>query len=275
MSVQNGFRNNSDHPDHSDDAFETDGDRSGATGGNSGGYTPQDDYIETAQFELADDDERLPWLESDYDDENTGVDTGRLIGFALLSLVGLAIILGAAWYLLRDTPNPDLQPEGTLIAAPQTPVKVRPRDAGGKTFEGTGNVAPTVGEGQSTEGRLSADDAARPSIDLDSADRDSTGPVTAGTAANIDADAAEASPAVASGVGVQVGAYSSRSGANAGWTTLTGQTELLQGLKNRIVQGRVDGSIVYRLQAVVGDASAAERLCNALKADGVACQVKR
>ena len=105
-----------------------------------------DDTFE--ELGLVEDDAALPWLETDYDDEPAGVDTGRIVGFVLLSLVTLALILAAIWYFLRDRADPDLQPEGTTIAAPEGPIRERPEDAGGQTFEGTGNVAPTVGEGQ-------------------------------------------------------------------------------------------------------------------------------
>jgi len=210
-----------------------------------------DDAIETETEELTlvEDDEPLPWLESDYDEEEEGVDTGRLIGFVLLSLVVLGLILAVAWWFLRDRPDPDLIEQGGTIEASEGAIKERPEDAGGKQFEGTGNVAPTVGEGISTEGQLAGSDPTpRPSID---------------TAQN------------SSAVAVQVGAYSTRAGASTAWQTLRGQTEALKGFKNRIVEGEVDGGKVFRLQAMAGDAAAANRLCNALKSDGIACQVKR
>lgn len=242
-------------------------------GSTHNGFGPEDDdyfdadiaveldaSTEAEELHLIDEDEPLPWLESDYDDEeDTGVDTGRLIGFVLLSLVALAAILAAAWYFLRDQPDPDLQPEGSTIEAPAGAVKERPKDAGGKTFEGTGNIAPTVGEGQTTEGRLgagtSASDAPKPSVDTVST----------------------AKPPASTGgsVAVQVGAYSTRESASTAWGTLRGQTAVLNGVSNRIVEGEVDGAKVYRLQALAGSAAAANTLCNALKNDGIACQVKR
>ncbi len=207
---------------------------------------------ESEELTLVEDDEPLPWLESDYDEEDEGVDTGRLVGFILLSLVVLGLILAAAWWFLRDRPDPELVEPGGTIEAPEGPVKERPEDPGGKEFEGTGNVAPSVGEGVSSEGRLTDDgDGPRPSIDT-----------TQGASGG-------------SFVGVQVGAYSSRQSAVQAWSTLSGQTEALKGFRNRIVEGEVDGGKVYRLQAIAGDAAAANRLCNALKADGIACQVKQ
>lgn len=215
-------------------------------------------------LDLVEDDAALPWLETDYDDDPAGVDTGRIVGFVLLSLVTLALILAAIWYFLRDRADPDLQPEGTTIAAPEGPIRERPADAGGQTFEGTGNVAPTVGEGRGTEGRLAADEPPRPSTSSDTpADPAKTAVPT------------ESDRAAVTGVPVQVGAYSTRDGATAAWATLRGQTDALQDFRHRIVEGQVDGGTVYRLQAMAGDASAANRLCDDLKNDGIACQVKR
>ena len=57
---------------------------------------PIDDAIETVEdafssedeeLSLVEDDGPLPWLESDYDDEEEGVDTGRIIGLGLLALL--------------------------------------------------------------------------------------------------------------------------------------------------------------------------------------------
>ncbi|GAA4643189.1 hypothetical protein GCM10023115_11490 [Pontixanthobacter gangjinensis] len=217
-------------------------------------FVEGEDFDEFEQPTLVENDEPLPWLESDYDEEEEGPDTARLLGFSLLGFIALALLFGGAWYFLQDRPDPDLVADGSTIAAPDGPTKERPEDAGGKEFEGTGNVAPTVGEGQTTEGRLAPDSTPKPSIDV------------------VNGGSAEAGST--SGVGVQVGAYSSKAGAQAAWSTVSGQTEALKGFKYRIVEGQVDGGIVYRLQAVAGDASAANRLCTALKSDGIACQVK-
>lgn len=254
MTVQQGCGHNGHGPE-GDDYFEGDDH-----------FEIYDEDATIEELDLVEDDEPLPWLESDYDEEDEGVDTGRLIGFILLSLVALAILLAAAWYFLRDTPDPDLIPEGETIEAPDGPVKERPDDAGGKTFEGTGNVAPSVGQGETVEGTLAGgddDSIPRPSIDA-ATGTDSQNNAGASGAGNI-----------AGSIGVQVGAFSSRDSAVAAWSTLRGQTTALNGFSNRIVEGDVDGGKVYRLQAVAGDEAAANRLCNALKGEGIACQVKR
>lgn len=210
---------------------------------------------EAEELEFADEDEALPWLDSDYEDDEGGYDTGRLVGFALLALLALALLIALIWWLSNRGPDPDLVADGSTIEAPEGPVKERPDDAGGKIHEGTGNVAPGVGQGQTTEGRL-ADETPKPSIDA--------------VSSTDSADQASAS----GGVAVQVGAFSTRESAVAGWNTLRGQTAALQGVKYRVEQGKADIGTVYRLQAIAGDASAANKLCSALKSDGIACQVK-
>jgi hypothetical protein len=79
----------------------------------------------------------------------------------------------------------------------------------------------------------------------------------------------------AGGVGVQVGAYTNKETAEAGWQKLLSRTDKLAGVSHRVVEGKADMGIVYRLQAVAGDAAAASALCRALNADGIDCQVKR
>lgn len=227
-----------------------------------------DDYLDNEQLTLADEDERLPWLESgDEDDEDAGVDTGRVFGLALLALLALAVIIGGIWWFGNRGPDSELVADGSTIEAPEGPYKEKPADPGGKKFEGTGNLAPVVGEGQSREGRI-ADNSPKPGIDAPKpGDRPSAmAPRASGTSA----------PAAASGgVAVQVGAYSSKAAAEAGWQKLQGQTDKLNGVSHRVVEGQADIGTVFRLQAVAGDAAAASRLCSALKGDGVACQVKR
>ncbi len=211
---------------------------------------------EADELSLIDDDERLPWLESgDYDDDDGGVDSSRIIGFALLGLLALVVVLGGIWWFSNRTTDPDLIADGSLIEAPAGPIKERPADPGGKTFAGTGNVAPAVGEGESREGRLASTDVPKPSIEA---------ATTANTVVTPDSG----------GVGVQVGAYSTRETAQKGWDALARQTDAIKGFKYRIVEGKADIGIVYRLQAVAGDTASAKQLCDALKADGLACQVK-
>lgn len=217
---------------------------------------------ETEPFAFAAGDEALPWLEGDGDDDNEGVDTARIVGFALIGLILLAAIVGGIWYASRDRADPELLADGSTIEAPEGPYKQRPEDPGGKVHEGTGDTSFAVAEGQSREGQVAADPVARPSIDRQQAQAPATRPTPTPRAADT------------GGVGVQVAAYSDRQSAERGWNQLVGQYSALSGLRHRVVEGRADIGTVYRLQAVTADVAAANELCNKLKRAGAACQVK-
>lgn len=218
-----------------------------------------------AELALAGDDS-LPWLESDeYDPDEGVVDTARIVGFAAVLLVLLVVAVGGVWWYTNRASGSQIIADGSTIEAPPGPYKERPEDAGGKTFAGTGNVAPGVGEGVSREGVLAETEDAPPAIPApDAAPRPSISTLTSEDAA-----------AKQQGVGVQVGAYGSRANAETGWATLRRQTTLLNDVRYRIVQGQADIGTVYRLQAIADDLASARALCEALKADGLACQVKR
>ena len=228
----------------------------------AGRGTTDEDFIADEQLTLGGEDERLPWLESgEEDDEESGVDTGRIVGFAMFAALALAALVVGIWWFGQRSSEPELVADGSTIEAPVGPYKEKPANPGGKTFEGTGNLAPSVGEGKETEGQIAETNAPVPSIDTP---RPGETPSPAATKA-----------APSGGVAVQVGAYNSKDAAEAGWQRLIGQTDKLSGVSHRVVQGQVDNSTVYRLQAIAGSAAAASGLCAALKGDGVDCQVKR
>jgi cell division septation protein DedD len=219
------------------------------------------DNDDGARLDL-DDDERLPWLESVDDDEaDEGSDTGRMIAFLVGGLIVLAALVGGIWWATHRDSETELLADGSVIPAPAEPYKQAPEDPGGKTFAGTGDTSYAVSEGQSRPPRL-AGEAATPAA-------------TASAPAKAEASPAPTASATPSGVGVQVGAYSSREGAETGWTRLSQQhDDLFSGLKHRIVEGRADIGTVYRLQALADDRAAANALCSRFKAAGVPCQVK-
>ncbi|MBV1689166.1 SPOR domain-containing protein [Novosphingobium sp. G106] len=221
------------------------------------GEEPWDDApLETGRLEFGDD-VRLPWLETDGDEEEYQTyNAGQLVALLILGVLALAVIGGGIWWALSHRKNEAMVADGSVIAAPSQPYKERPKDAGGKTFAGTGDTAFAVSEGQTRPARLGDAPAAKPA-----------------PSPSPSASAAAAEPE-ASGVGVQVAAYSNRSQAEAGWTRLSGQYEALSGLKHRIVEGRADIGTVYRLQVLAGDVAGANALCSKLKAAGLACQVK-
>lgn len=222
---------------------------------------PQDSApdAEAGQLNLGADEERLPWLESGDDYDEPGVDTARIVGLALAGLLFVGIVVGGLWWFTGRTDDSEIVADGSTIAAPEGPIKTRPDDPGGKTFAGTGDTSFAVGEGQEREGVLASEIEPRPSID-------------AATVENTQ-EAAAAAPK-AGGVGVQVGAYSSRARAEQGWSSLVQQHSALQGVAHRVIEGEADIGRVFRLQAVAGNRATADALCSKIRAGGGSCQVK-
>ena len=218
------------------------------------------------QLTLADADERLPWLESDDAYEQPGVDTGRIVSFAAGGLLVIALLLGALYWFTRDPSDADVVADGSVIAAPDTPYKALPEDRGGRQVEGTGDTSYEVAEGQQVEGRIDAGVPA-PSIDR--------GQAAAPAAAPSGTPSPAATSAPVSGVGIQIGAYSTRAQAEAGWSQLSTRYDALQGRSHRVLQGTADSGTIFRLQAVAGSAAEADALCRSVKAAGGDCQVKR
>jgi len=211
------------------------------------------------QLKLSDEDERLPWLESDEDYQEPGIDPSRIVAFALIGVLALALIGGAVWFVTNSREQGSILPDGSTIAAPEEPYKTKPEQAGGAEVAGTGDTSFERAEGIDSEGRIAATDTPAPS---------SSAPAQPTAAAT-------ASPAAAvSGVPVQVAAYTRRDQAEPGWNTLARRYDVLQGMKYRVVEGIVDGATVYRLQAMAGTRAEADNLCRAIKQSGGDCQVK-
>jgi hypothetical protein len=225
--------------------------------GGAGPTDPGDAGEFESELALVDGDERLPWLESDDGLDQPGVDTGRVVAFALLGLLAVLLIVGALWLFLRDKDAGAPVADGSVIEAPDEPYRTRPEDPGGRQVAGTGNTSFEVAEGRQIEGRI--------------ADR-SPAPATTATG---EAKESKIEPATAGVIGVQVGAYASRQAAEAGWSTLVGRLEPLQGHNHRVVEGIADSGTIYRLQALSGSVEEARTLCENIKSAGGDCQVKR
>jgi len=233
-----------------------------------------EDAVGDDQLEFDDDNERLPWLDSDDDEQEEGTDGGRVLGLVVLGLIALATIVGGIWWSTHRKADPALVADGSTIAAPSEPYKEAPKDPGGKTFAGTGDTSYAVSQGkggtQAANGAhlTGGGEAPKPSVDA--------GPGTAGTVgAPANTAPVKTGNASAGGVAVQVGAFGSQATAEAGWSRLVSQNALLKGVNHRVVEGNADIGKVYRLQAVAGDGAAADALCAKLKAAGVGCQVKK
>jgi len=230
-----------------------DGDKDGAAWDGA-----HDEPLETEQLALADEEERLPWLESsddDADEDYEGSELGATLRLALMALIALGVIVGGIYWVTHRNPDPALVADGSLVPADSRPYKEAPKDPGGKTFDGTGDTSFAVSEGKSKPAQMAASEAPKPAPP---------------------APGASAAPAAASGgVGVQVGAFSSKETAETGWTKLAGQANgALSGVSHRVIAGNADNGTIYRLQAVAPDAAAANALCSKLKGAGISCQVK-
>ncbi len=225
------------------------------------------EQLETERLALNDEEERLPWLESGDDeaDEYSGNENGQMAGFVIAGLIALAAIVGGIWWATNRSADPALVADGSVITAPDNPASEKPKDPGGKTFDGTGDTSFAVSEGQTRPAHLGGD---APSA--------AAKPTPAPTVSPAGKTAPTAVPAATapSGVGVQVGAFSSNASAEAAWSKLVQQHSALSGVQHRIIQGSADIGTVHRLQAVAGDAAAANALCGRLKAGGLSCQVK-
>ena len=220
------------------------------------GDMPQNVADEPAEeLALADDDESLPWLESDDDEQARGVDPRRIAVFGLVGFVALALAAAGGWYLTQGPSRPAVVADGSTIAAPEGPVKERPEDPGGTSFQGQADTSFAGAEGKTFEGRLAEDGAPAPSIDRAQ-------------------EAEKIVPASSGGFGVQVGAYRNTEDAEKGWQELVRRYEMLSGHNHRVVEGQADIGKVYRLQAVTGDRASANALCESIRAAGGACQVK-
>ncbi len=84
------------------------------------------------------DEDRLPWLEpvDDYEDDE-GISIGRLIAAVIVGLVALGLVIGGIFWLR----NSDEGGGGTLITAPEGPIKEKPGTPGGMEVDGAGDVA--------------------------------------------------------------------------------------------------------------------------------------
>lgn len=233
-------------------------------------------YEAGSELDLGDGEMRLPWLEGDdedYEDERGGL--GQTTLLLILAVVAIALLAGGIVWALKGRSGETLVADGGVIEAPAEPYKSRPANPGGEVVEGTGDTSFAVAEGQTRTPQIAENTNVPPAPGFSSM----TGKGESPAASKPDAATAPAAPAkveepAVSGVGVQVGAYTSKESAEKGWLTLKGQYAPLAEMKHRIVQGQADIGTVYRLQAVPGDLKAARSLCSGMRGAGLSCQVK-
>lgn len=228
----------------------------------------QPSFEEPPQLELGDEDVRLPWLEGDddefEDERGSGMSQGLLLG--VFGLLAIAVIVGIVFWAMNGSSDKPLVADGGVIAAPKEPYKTKPENPGGEVVAGTGDTSFAVAEGQSRQPQIGEQEEV-PGPGFESVDKPAEKPAEK-------ASAPAKAPAPVSGIGVQVGAYTSKQAAETGWNTLKTQYPDLSGMNHRVLEGQADIGTVYRLQAVPGDLAAAKALCSGMKNAGLSCQVK-
>jgi hypothetical protein len=210
------------------------------------------------------DPDRLPWLETadgyEYVESTSPL---RMAVMLLAGLVLLAAIVGAIYWLQRNQIG-GANGNGQLIAAPAGAYKIKPRDAGGKRFEGEGDSAFAASEGTKTGAILvpaAKVAAAAPPAAMASAPAAATAP---------------SAVAPASTVMVQLGAFGDSAKADAAWAALNKRFGFLAGMNRKIAEANVEGGRkVFRLQAVTANSSEAQQLCAKLKVAGENCLIVR
>jgi hypothetical protein len=215
-----------------------------------------DNNQDSNRFAL-DDPDRLPWLETadgyEYDE---GASPLKVAGMVLGGLALLAAIVGGIYWAQRGQGS-GTSGNGELIAAQKGDYKVKPEEAGGKTFEGEGDSAFAASEGKKTGATIA------PPV------KTAEPKATAATAA-----VSGATPAGA--VMVQLGAFGDSAKADTAWAGLSKRFGFLSGVNRRIAEATGEGGRkIFRLQAITPNAAAAQQLCAKLKAAGENCLIVR
>ena len=213
--------------------------------------------------DLADED-RLPWLqEVEDEDSSSAISATKIAIGAAIVIALLAAVAGTTFMLGRDAaPATDGEPE--LIAAPDTPYKVRPDDPGGLDLSEDSGTAFATSAGEDPDARLDTGRLGEQAPRIEVEEPDPAPPAVAD----------DPEPAAATAVAtVQLGAYSSRAKAETGWALLSSRFPEVAALDKRIVEATVNGQRLFRLRAGAADADAARSACNALDAAGESCVI--
>ena len=211
---------------------------------------------ESNRFAL-DDPDRLPWLETadgyEYDE---GASPLKVAAMVLGGLALLAVIVGGIYWAQRNQSG-GATGNGELIAAQEGDYKVKPDQAGGKTFEGEGDSAFAASEGKKTGATI--------------APATKAGDAKAAAPATITSGAAPAGAVM-----VQLGAFGDSAKADTAWAALSKRFGFLSGVNRRIAEASGEGGRkIFRLQAITANAAAAQQLCAKLKAAGENCLIVR
>jgi cell division septation protein DedD len=217
-------------------------------------------------------DDRLPWLEAV--EEDGGRDGPSALKLIVAVLIGLAaiggIVGGIFWLGNRDG---GATREAELIKAPEGAYKVHPDDPGGMTVEGEGDTAFAASAGADPKGKINTNAVpeapvvkGQPQPQAEPAAKPA--PVPAPTPAAKTPAPANAPAATGPGGTVQLGAFSSESGANNAWKAMSGRFGYLAPLTHNVVAVSSGGKTLYRLRA---SGPGAASVCSRLKVAGESC----
>jgi hypothetical protein len=208
--------------------------------------------------------DRLPWLEAVEEEEaSEGPTAAKLVAFVLIGLVAIGLIVGGLfWIGDRSKGGEGGEPE--LIAAPEGDYKVAPQDPGGMEVEGTGDTAFAASEGAVPKATIDAEALPEAPVTKDAAteSRDTTPPEP-----KVDTRVSSETGTGASAT-IQLGAFSSQSGANSAWKALSSRFSYLAPLSHSVTPVKTGETTLYRLRASGPDASG---ICGRLRVAGEAC----
>ena len=234
-----------------------------------------------ARTDMADDGDRLPWLEA-VDEENGGDGPSalKLIAAVVIGLLAIGLVVGTLFWLGNRGDDAEGEPE--LIQAPDGPYRVAPDAPGGMQAEGQGGTAHAASEGQEPQGNLSMRVPEAPVARGQQPQQGQQAPQAeqgqqpqpaqqaqpkAAPPARPAQQPAQQQPA-ASGPAIQLGAFSSQAAAQSAWRALSGRFRYLAPLTHSVTTVQAGGRTLYRLRAVGPNAA---DICRRLQVAGETC----
>ena len=233
---------------------------------------PEDEAETEAELEaeareeaLADDEDRLPWLEPIEDEEDAGPSAGKLIGAVLIGLLAIGLIVGGLfWYGNRAAQSGD--PE--VIAAPDAPYKQRPDKEGGMQVDDKGSTQVATSDGREEVSSVNKDARPDSSVGQNTMEARPAPAPAAPAARPAQGSGGSAQQARLTGPTIQLGAFPSEAVANSEWSRLSQRHAFLRGLNHAVQVHQRGGTTFYRLRAA---GQAAPDACRRLRAAGQPC----
>jgi hypothetical protein len=237
-----------------------------------------------ARTDMAEDGDRLPWLEAVEEEGGGGEGPSalKLIAAVVIGLVAIGLVVGGLFWLGNRGAGGDTAEE-ELIQAPEGSYKVAPGNPGGMQVEGQGGTAHAASEGQEPHGNLNMSVPEAPATPGRPGQPAQPGQVPGQPAAGQPAQPAPrpaqpaqpapaqpgpAQPPAATGPAIQLGAFSSQAAAETAWRAMSGRFRYLAPLTHSVSSVQAGGRTLYRLRA--SGAGSAD-VCRRLQVAGESC----